>query len=93
MNIELENLISMHKAVAESAVVGVPDEKWGERPVAYVVLKEAYKDQITGDDLKSHLKNMIEKWAIPDRYIFTEEIPKTSVGKINKKLIRAKYQA
>ncbi|MDI9244796.1 fatty acid--CoA ligase [Marinobacter sp. CHS3-4] len=90
-SLELENLISQHSAVAGAAVVGVPDEKWGERPHALVVLKPG--EQATLEDLQEHLKQFVEsgeinKWAIPSKIDFVEDIPKTSVGKINKKLIR-----
>jgi len=90
--IELENLISKHAAVLEVAVVGVPDERWDERPVATIVIREGA--QVTSDAIKDHLKQFVDsgeiaKWAIPERIEFVYEIPKTSVGKINKKLIRS----
>jgi fatty-acyl-CoA synthase len=90
-SLDLENLISQHPAVAGAAVVGVPDEKWGERPYALVTL-EAGK-QATLEDIQSHLMQFVDtgdinKWAIPQQIDFVEDIPKTSVGKINKKLIR-----
>ncbi|TGN40130.1 fatty acid--CoA ligase [Marinobacter confluentis] len=90
-SLDLENLISQHPAIAAAAVVGVPDEKWGERPHALVVLKPG--EQATLEDLQDHLKQFVEsgeinKWAIPGKIDFVDDIPKTSVGKINKKLIR-----
>jgi fatty-acyl-CoA synthase len=90
-SLDLENLISQHPAVAGAAVVGVPDEKWGERPHALVTLKPG--EQASVEDIQSHLKQFVEsgeinKWAIPEQIDFVEDIPKTSVGKINKKLIR-----
>ncbi|MDX5327208.1 MAG: fatty acid--CoA ligase [Marinobacter sp.] len=90
-SLDLENLISQHPAVAGAAVVGVPDEKWGERPHALVTLKPG--EQAGVEDIQSHLKQFVEsgeinKWAIPEQIDFVEDIPKTSVGKINKKLIR-----
>lgn len=96
-SLELESLISQHPAVSEVAVIGVPDEKWGERPWAHVVLKPEYKDKVSEEDLRSFMMKfveagIIEKWAIPDRFIFLDEIPRTSVGKIDKKLLRARYQ-
>ena len=88
---KLENLISQHDDVAAVAVVGVPDEKWGERPFAMVVPKN---DTLTQEDLQQHLiqyvdSGHISKWAIPDQIRMVDDIPKTSVGKINKKEIRA----
>ena len=93
-SLELENLLSLHPAVQEAAVIGVPDEKWGERPLAIVVLKPG--QSATGEDLKAHLQKyaeegIITKWAIPDRYEFVDSLPKTSVGKIDKKVLRARY--
>lgn len=90
-SIELENLISKHADVAAVAVVGVPDEKWGERPFAMVVPKTP---DLTQEDLQQHLSQYVEtghisKWAIPDQIRMVDDIPKTSVGKINKKEIRA----
>ncbi|MBM3298617.1 MAG: fatty acid--CoA ligase, partial [Deltaproteobacteria bacterium] len=89
----LESLLSRHQAVSESAVVGVANEKWGERPVALVVLKTGHEDKVTAEDLSLFLAEFVEqglisKWAIPDQIHFVAEIPKTSVGKIDKKLIR-----
>ncbi|SOB78292.1 fatty-acyl-CoA synthase [Marinobacter sp. LV10R510-11A] len=90
-SLDLESLISQHPAVAGAAVVGIPDEKWGERPYALINLKPG--EQATVEDIQSHLqtyvdKGEINKWAIPSQIEFSEDIPKTSVGKINKKLIR-----
>lgn len=92
-SLTLESLLSRHEAVSESAVVGVPHDKWGERPVALVVLKPAYAKTTTGEDLRSFLlqfvdQGTISKWAVPDDFHIVNEIPKTSVGKINKKAIR-----
>ena len=95
-SLELESLISAHPAVKETAVVGVPDDKWGERPIALVVLKE---DQSANEnDLTDHLKAYVEKgelsdFALPDHFRFVREIPKTSVGKLDKKRIRADLAA
>lgn len=90
-SLDLENLISQHPAVAGAAVVGVPDEKWGERPHALVTLKPG--EEAALEDIQAHLKQFVEsgeinKWAIPEQIDFVDDIPKTSVGKINKKLIR-----
>ncbi|MEH6580172.1 MAG: fatty acid--CoA ligase [Amphritea sp.] len=90
-SLELENLISQHADVAEVAVVGVPDEKWGERPFALIV--PAAGAEIDDSMIKSHLMQFVDsgqinKWAIPHQINVVTEIPKTSVGKINKKVIR-----
>ncbi|MGB6066773.1 MAG: fatty acid--CoA ligase [Desulfomonilaceae bacterium] len=92
-SLELENLLSQHEAVSESAVIGVPHEKWGERPVALVVLKSDYDGKVSGRDLRTFLQQFVEqgtisKWAVPDRFELVNQIPKTSVGKIDKKEIR-----
>ena len=97
-SLEMENFISQHEAVSEAAVVGVEDEKWGERPLAQVVLKPEFSDTVTEEDLKNFLrkfadKGHISKWAIPDRIYLVDEIAKTSVGKINKKEIKAQYSS
>ncbi|MFL1464865.1 fatty acid--CoA ligase [Marinobacter sp. DUT-3] len=94
-SLDLENLISQHPSVDGAAVVGVPDEKWGERPHALVTLKPGEK--ATLEDIQNHLKQFVDtgeinKWAIPSHIDFVEDIPKTSVGKINKKLIRDQLQ-
>ncbi|EMP56133.1 long-chain-fatty-acid--CoA ligase [Marinobacter santoriniensis NKSG1] len=90
-SLDLENLISQHPAVAGAAVVGVPDEKWGERPYALVTLKPG--EDASLEDIQKHLQQFVDKgdinkWAIPEQMDFVDDIPKTSVGKINKKLIR-----
>jgi len=92
-SLELESLLSRHEAVSESAVVGAPDEKWGERPVAFVVLHHHAKDTVSEEDLRAFMmgfvgQTIISKWAVPDRFYIVDEIPKTSVGKLNKRLIR-----
>ncbi|MBW4933978.1 fatty acid--CoA ligase [Marinobacter sp. F4206] len=94
-SLDLENLISQHPSVAGAAVVGVPDEKWGERPHALVTLKPG--EEVSLEDIQNHLKQFVDageinKWAIPSQIDFVEDIPKTSVGKINKKLIRDQLQ-
>ena len=90
--LELENLISKHSAVNEVAVVGIPDEVWTERPHAMIVLKEgetADKNDIQ-DFLQQFVQNgTISKWTVPESISFVSAIPKTSVGKIDKKKIRA----
>jgi fatty-acyl-CoA synthase len=92
-SLELENLIGQHEAVSEAAVVGVPHEKWGERPVAIVVLKPEYVGKVSGKELRLFLEGFVDegvitKWSIPDNVNIVDGIPKTSVGKINKREIR-----
>jgi len=96
-SLTLEDIISQHDAVSEVAVVGIPDEKWGERPLAMVVLKEGSKGQVPEQDLKDFVMRFVEdgtipKYGVPDRIEEVSEIPKTSVGKLNKKEIRKMYQ-
>ncbi|MBO3275530.1 fatty acid--CoA ligase [Pseudomonas schmalbachii] len=90
-SLELENLISQHAGVASVAVIGIPDDQWGERPLALVVC--ASGENLDQEAIEAHLQQFVEcgrinKWAIPRQIQFVAEIPKTSVGKINKKLIR-----
>lgn len=98
VSLELENLLSMHEAVSEAAVIGIPDEKWGERPLAIIVPREEYKDKLTPEALKTHLNKYVESgvitgWAVPDDFVMVEQIPRTSVGKHDKKLLRSEYAA
>ncbi|MFC9650273.1 MULTISPECIES: long-chain fatty acid--CoA ligase [unclassified Streptomyces] len=88
-SVELENALMAHPEVAEAAVVAVPDDKWGERPLATVVLK----DGATADyaSLKEFLAGKIAKWQLPERWTVVSAVPKTSVGKFDKKVIRKQY--
>ena len=93
---EIEDILSQHEGVSEAAVIGVEDDKWGERPLALIAPKAEYADDITKDEIKAHVKERadsgaISKFAVPDRIQFVEEIDKTSVGKIDKKTLREKY--
>lgn len=95
-SLELEDLISQHPAVAEVAVVGVPDDKWGERPLAMVVPASS-EEEFPEAEVKEFLmqfveKGTISKYSIPDRIEVVAEIPKTSVGKMDKKVIRQKVK-
>jgi fatty-acyl-CoA synthase len=94
-SLDVEDLILRVPGVAEVAVVGIPDEKWGERPVALVVVKAGAAAQCTEDLVRKHVaefadKGTVSKYAVPDRVYFVDAIPKTSVGKLDKKVIRAK---
>ncbi|MEW2583159.1 long-chain fatty acid--CoA ligase [Streptomyces virginiae] len=88
-SVELENALMAHPEVAEAAVVAVPDEKWGERPLATVVLKEGATVDYTG--LREFLSQSIAKWQLPERWTIIAAVPKTSVGKFDKKVIRQQY--
>ena len=88
-SVELEMALAGHPDVIEATVVGVPDERWQERPLALVVLKPGAKT--TPDDLQSFLASRVARWWVPERWAFVGEIPKTSVGKFNKKVVRALY--
>jgi fatty-acyl-CoA synthase len=90
-SMELENILMGHPEVAEAAVIGVPDEKWGERPLATVVLKA--DATITPKELKAYLADRVPRWQLPERWSFIEEVPKTSVGKFAKTKIREAYAA
>jgi fatty-acyl-CoA synthase len=88
--VELENEIMAHADVIEAAVIGVPDEKWDERPLACVVLREGA--ETTADDLRAFLSDRVARWWIPERWAFIAEVPKTSVGKFDKKVLRARRE-
>jgi fatty-acyl-CoA synthase len=88
-SVELENALMAHPAVLEACVVGVPDERWGERPLATVVLREGASS--TAADLREHLATVVARWQLPERWSFIEAVPKTSVGKFDKKRTRAQY--
>jgi fatty-acyl-CoA synthase len=95
-SLELENLISQHEAISEAAAIGTPDDKWGERPLLIIVLRPEYKDKVSEEDLKKFMtrfseEGKIPKYGVPDRYMFVDAIPKTSVGKINKIQLRKLY--
>ncbi|MFE9422624.1 long-chain fatty acid--CoA ligase [Kitasatospora sp. NPDC006697] len=90
-SVELENHLMAHPEVAEAAVVAVPDDRWGERPLAAVV----YRPGATADlrALRAFLAGRIASWQLPERWTLVEAVPKTSVGKFDKKVLRAQYAA
>jgi len=95
-SLQLEDLISAKSGVAEVAVIGVKDDKWGERPLALVVLDKNVSPTPSEADIKAHLKiyaddGVISKYGIPQTIMFVDQLERTSVGKINKKELRAKY--
>ncbi|HEY7022433.1 MAG TPA: long-chain fatty acid--CoA ligase [Ktedonobacterales bacterium] len=92
-SVNLEGLIMGHPQVLEAAVIGVPDPKWQERPVAYVVPKPDFKDTLTKEDIIAYLEPKIAKWWLPEEVIMIDAVPKTSVGKFDKKVLRAQHAA
>ncbi|MBP0600217.1 fatty acid--CoA ligase [Herbaspirillum sp. LeCh32-8] len=94
-SLQIEDIIARHPAVAETAVIGIADGKWGERPLALVVLK---KDAvgITEEDIRQHVlaaagSGQISRYGVPDRIQFVPELARTSVGKLNKRVMREQY--
>ena len=95
-SLQIEDLIAHFPGVAEAAVIGVKDEKWGERPMALVVRNEAVAESIDDHKIRAHLKvfsdgGVISKYGIPEKILFIEAIPRTSVGKIDKKVLRERF--
>jgi fatty-acyl-CoA synthase len=88
-SVELENEIMAHPGVLEAAVIAVPDERWSERPCACVVCCEGA--QLDAEEVRSFLEGRVAKWWVPERVEFIPEVPKTSVGKFDKKVLRAQF--
>jgi len=93
---QIEDLISQCKGVSEVAVIGIKDDKWGERPLALVIRDAQTGDDLSGTQIQAHLKafadaGVISKFGIPDKILFVRALPKTSVGKFNKKELREEY--
>ena len=96
-SLELEDILGHHPSVVEAAVIGLPDEKWGERPLALIVAKPEFRDKLTEKALLHHVreyadKGMITKQVVLLKFRFVEAIDKTTVGKINKVVLREKYR-
>jgi len=91
-SVDMENEIMRHPAVLEATVIGLPHPKWEERPVAFVILKDGYRESVTKDDILVHLSELFSKWQLPDDIKFVDEIPKTSVGKFDKKRLKEEYK-
>jgi fatty-acyl-CoA synthase len=85
-SVDLEVALMAHEGVAEAAVIAKPDERWQERPLACVVRREG--SDVSAEDLCGHLADRVAKWWIPDEFAFVDEVPKTSVGKFDKKVLR-----
>jgi fatty-acyl-CoA synthase len=88
-SMELENQLMAHPQVSEAAVIGVPDERWGERPLATVVVLPG--SEITAAELREFLAERVPRWQLPERWCFIAEVPKTGVGKFAKTRIRESY--
>jgi fatty-acyl-CoA synthase len=88
-SMELENVLMGHPQVSEAAVIGVPDDKWGERPLAAVVVPD--DAGVTAADLRDFLAERVPRWQLPERWSFIAEVPKTSVGKFAKTRMREAY--
>jgi fatty-acyl-CoA synthase len=90
-SVDLENQLMGHPAVQEAAVIGIRDERWGERPLACVVLRPGAKADAA--ELADFLDGKVARWQVPENWAFVDEIPKTAVGKFDKKVLRARDAA
>lgn len=88
-SVAVENAIMAHPAVAEAAVIAMPHPKWGERPLAFAVVRDGHT--LTKDELLGFLRERLGGWQVPDDVVFIDEVPKTSVGKFSKRTLREKY--
>jgi fatty-acyl-CoA synthase len=88
-SVDMENNLMAHPAVAEAAVIAIPDERWGERPLAVLVLRDGC--ETNPEELREHLSKHFAKWQLPDRFEFIEEIPRTATGKFKKTELRERY--
>ncbi len=88
-SVELENAVMSHPKIMEAAVIGLAHPKWDERPIAYAVPKPEFKGTVTQEEVIEFLKGKVAKWWLPDEVRFIDEVPKTSVGKFDKKVLRA----
>jgi fatty-acyl-CoA synthase len=89
--VDLENELMAHPAVQEAAVIGITDKRWGERPLACVVLRSGAKADAA--ELAAFLGEKVARWQVPENWAFVPEIPKTAVGKFDKKVLRAQDSA
>jgi fatty-acyl-CoA synthase len=89
--VELESILMGHPKVLEAAVIAVPHSRWQKRPLACVVPKAAFKDALTAEELRAFLNDKVANWQIPDEILFIDAVPRTSVGKFNKRVLREQY--
>ncbi|MEK7443768.1 MAG: long-chain fatty acid--CoA ligase [candidate division NC10 bacterium] len=92
-SVDLETTIMGHPKVLEAAVIAVPHERWQERPLACVVPKPEHKDSLTAQEILDYLAPRVAKWWLPDEVTFIDAVPKTSVGKFDKKVLRERFKA
>ena len=90
-SVDLEGALMAHPGVLEAAVIAKPDERWQERPLACVVRCEGA--DVSAEELREHLRSRVAKWWLPDEFAFIDEVPKTSVGKFDKKVLRQRLEA
>jgi len=90
-SVELEGLLMSHPGVLEAAVIAVPHPRWDERPLACVVPRPEARGRLQESDLIEHLRPLVARWWLPDKIVFIDEVPKTSVGKFDKKQLRARF--
>ncbi len=88
-SVELENEVMAHPAIVEAAVIAVPDERWSERPLVVAVREEG--TDVGAEELVEFLASRVSRWWLPERWSFVGEVPKTSVGKFDKKVLRAQH--
>ena len=95
-SLALEDIVSQLPGISEAAAIGISDERWGERPLVLAVPTPGHESTISANDVQQHVKayaerGVISRWAIPERVEFVDSIDKTSVGKIDKKRLRARF--
>jgi fatty-acyl-CoA synthase len=91
-SVDMETTIMMHPKVLEAAVIAVPHAQWQERPLACVVPKPEFKDELSAQEIMEYLTPRVAKWWLPDEVVFIEAVPKTSVGKFDKKVLRERFK-
>ncbi|HET6878026.1 MAG TPA: fatty acid--CoA ligase, partial [Jatrophihabitans sp.] len=89
-SVELENLLAGNPDIAEAAVIGIPDDRWTERPLACVVRRPGTDPQ--PEELAKFLDGKVASWQVPENWTFVDEVPKTTVGKFDKKVLRTRFQ-
>ncbi len=92
-SVDMETTIMGHPKVLEAAVIAVPHERWQERPLACVVPKPEYKGELTAQEIMDYLAPRVAKWWLPDEVVFIDAVPKTSVGKFDKKVLRERFKS